>query len=511
MVAVEKSEFILFALCFAAGVLVFLALPRTGPSPRTQDVKRRIWLAQNYTWLFIGLGGLLVLAALFLYVHKLPSLILKTIEALQDSFANDPLDDEEIRNLSYAFAALAGALTIMATIPFQLIRVWLNERTARTAEQSHVTDQINTAVEGLGSEKTVISSTGEKTSKGKEAIPTTIQQSVPNIEVRIGAIYALERISQDSTRDHVQIMEILAAYLRENSAVDNATSFTGATEHSAPKSGTLVSQDFAKAARALAKSAPLDPTFFENPFWLWGLSLSPAVDTQSALRVAGRRTPEQLEIERADTRYGDLGFRLDLRRTDLQGVDISRLSFRNALLTSAAIDGGDLSFADLDGSDLRWARLRGADLQNATLRQADLYEAELQGADLSYVDFTNAKLHGANLRDADLARSVFLGADLSQADLSGVDASGITISATSDLNGTYLGAAAIREIDLSSRQDVSAEILAKAFADASVILPDGLTAGEGVLSHWSPGVFEPAVFYKAWRSWHRQIGYAARP
>jgi hypothetical protein len=38
----------------------------------------------------------------------------------------------------------------------------------------------------------------------------------PNIEVRLGAIYALERIAIDSPRDHWTIMDILAAYVRQN-------------------------------------------------------------------------------------------------------------------------------------------------------------------------------------------------------------------------------------------------------------------------------------------------------
>ncbi|GEM_PF-3813158 len=43
------------------------------------------------------------------------------------------------------------------------------------------------------------------------------QQTLPNLEVRIGSLYALERISQDSHRDYLQILEIICAYVRENS------------------------------------------------------------------------------------------------------------------------------------------------------------------------------------------------------------------------------------------------------------------------------------------------------
>jgi uncharacterized protein YjbI with pentapeptide repeats len=41
----------------------------------------------------------------------------------------------------------------------------------------------------------------------------------PNLEVRIGAIYSLERIAQDSLRDHWQIMEIIATYIRQSTSI----------------------------------------------------------------------------------------------------------------------------------------------------------------------------------------------------------------------------------------------------------------------------------------------------
>ena len=40
------------------------------------------------------------------------------------------------------------------------------------------------------------------------------------MEIRLGGIYALERISNESKKDHYQIMEILTAYVRKNSSVE---------------------------------------------------------------------------------------------------------------------------------------------------------------------------------------------------------------------------------------------------------------------------------------------------
>ena len=39
----------------------------------------------------------------------------------------------------------------------------------------------------------------------------------PNLEIRLGGIYALERISNESKKDYWPIMEILTAYIRKNS------------------------------------------------------------------------------------------------------------------------------------------------------------------------------------------------------------------------------------------------------------------------------------------------------
>ena len=37
------------------------------------------------------------------------------------------------------------------------------------------------------------------------------------LDVRIGGVYALERIARDSARDHPTVMEVLAAFIREHS------------------------------------------------------------------------------------------------------------------------------------------------------------------------------------------------------------------------------------------------------------------------------------------------------
>ena len=63
-------------------------------------------------------------------------------------------------------------------------------RNFRLSREGQVTDRYTKAIEQLGSDK---------------------------LDVRIGGIYALERVARDSRRDHPTVMEVLAAFVREHS------------------------------------------------------------------------------------------------------------------------------------------------------------------------------------------------------------------------------------------------------------------------------------------------------
>jgi hypothetical protein len=66
----------------------------------------------------------------------------------------------------------------------------LSRRTFELTEQGQVTDRFTKAIEQLGSDKA---------------------------DVRIGGIYALERIARDSAKDHPTVMEVLTTFIREHS------------------------------------------------------------------------------------------------------------------------------------------------------------------------------------------------------------------------------------------------------------------------------------------------------
>lgn len=160
------------------------------------------------------------------------------------------------------------------------------------------------------------------------------KRTKPNLELRIGAILSLERIAQDSTRydrgrDHIRIMEVLCAYIREN-----------------------------------AGPAELHPDKDPDP----NLRLLPRQDIQIALDVIKRRTPEQVLIEE------NAKFRLDFRRSDLSGSDLRNGHFKGALFEECRLDRANLSGSDLSG----------AKFSNSVMNYTRMLRTTLTGADMTY-------------------------------------------------------------------------------------------------------------------------------
>jgi hypothetical protein len=216
---------------------------------------------------------------------------------------------------------IAGAIGI----PLLYIRTRAADRQARTAEQGHITDRFTAAVEQLGSDK---------------------------MAVRLGAIYALERISRDSRRDHWTIMETLTAYVREH----------------APWPPRVFANPFVELqGRIVEESAAERPANEAKP--AASVNVRPATDIQAVLTVLGRR--EARKRDEAENR------RLDLTETDLRGANLSAIHMENADFTEAHLEGADLDGAHLEGADLDGAHLEGANLWGAHLEGARLRQEQL--------------------------------------------------------------------------------------------------------------------------------------
>jgi hypothetical protein len=243
--------------------------------------------------------------------------------------------------------ALAGGALLLGAY-FTWRQVQTGRQQVHLAEQGQITERFTRAIDQLGSD---------------------------HLDVRLGGIYALERIARDSPNDRATIGEVLTAYIRGH----------------APWPPRLEDQPPIEAA--------IETVAF--------LRLR-APDVQAALTVLGRGhfadpDPDAPQLDLADT---------DLRRSYLSRADLRR--------------------ARLYGADLRRARFDDTDLRGATLIRAYLQEAHLLGANLQ-----DAVLHHADLRDADLTDANLAGADLRHANLQGTKLGGVDLRGAR-LDGTGL-------------------------------------------------------------------------
>ena len=86
--------------------------------------------------------------------------------------------------------------------------------------------------------------------------------------------------------------------------------------------------------------------------------------------------------------------KVEARKNDLEGTDLSHHKLMRAQLQEAKLNGADLSYAYLMQADLT-----GADLSEVDFNSAVLSEAKLKGANLEDADFTDAYLCGVDLSE----------------------------------------------------------------------------------------------------------------
>jgi len=234
--------------------------------------------------------------------------------------------------LQAARDAARGRLIALGAGLFAAGALIYTARNFSLARQGQVTDRSTKAIEQLGSDK---------------------------LDVRIGGIYALERIALDSVRDHSTVMEVLTAFVRGQPG----------------KKPTVSATD---------QQTPQD----EDPSPLPAALATPS-DVRAAIVVIGRRNASN-DRDRVE---------LFLYRASLVGVNLRDANLAGAFLRSVDLTEAILIGANLARTNLRYARLHGADLTGANLHCADLtgailHRARLTGADLTGADLTRAHLTG---------------------------------------------------------------------------------------------------------------------
>ncbi len=271
-------------------------------------------------------------------------------------------DTERFRNLTLSVAAfLAPPITIFGLFLVSR-RTIANERQAsaqlaqvtnlsnqiRLAEQAQQNERFTTAVEQLGSQ---------------------------NTSVRMGAVYALELLSNDSSYLEILIVDVLSAFVRNG----------------APKATGKRGYEY--------KNRQFD---------------RPAVDIQAAVEVLLR----VWERSRSDNDRT-----LDLRFVSLRGIDLTGATFYDVDLSDADLSGAELqhcAFVEARIWDTLFysANLRGANFDDIRAHACvfdgcELHDARFDNENISFCSFKNAELAGTSFRGSTLNYAEFNGAILS--------------------------------------------------------------------------------------------------
>ena len=338
---------------------------------------------------FLAVMGAILLAIFF---WKIPDWQLDYVGYLP--MPKDRLSEaNEIRK---TWAQIIGGAAVLITLYVGLRRVRATERTVEVAQEGQITERFTKAIDQLGNDK---------------------------LAIRLGGIYALERIARDSRKDHWTIMEVLIAFVRERVPLE------------------------AERKQAEEVSSQKKPE----------ASLLPT-DIQAALTVIGRRKVEHEEV--------GMGV-IDLSNTDLGAANLRGANLRGARLWRANLWRANLYEADLRKAMLEEANLMGADLLGADLLGAFLIRANLGGANLGGANLMGAELMGADLGAAYLWRANLGGANLWRANLGGAY-----------LWEVNLEEANLEEANLRETKGLTQEQMESAKTNEDTILPDYLAKSE---------------------------------
>jgi hypothetical protein len=255
-----------------------------------QTLKRLSVQARWVAAILLG-GGFLLWLVLFAPRLLVPPASGASLRDVTDAAKRHELRDSRLKLQNDVRTTLlqgVGGLAVLIGAFFTYRQVQTSRRQLEIAQHGQVTERFTRAIDQLGHE---------------------------NLDVRLGGIYALERIANDSAQDRTTVTEVLTAFIRGH----------------APGPPSRPGQ--------YAKDAPI----LEMPYMRYR-----AADVQAALTVLGRQ-PSMTATQPPN-----------LSDTDLRRADLSNAELQGARLLGAQLQGANLRAAQLQRVNLFHAQLQGA-------------------------------------------------------------------------------------------------------------------------------------------------------
>ena len=214
-----------------------------------------------------------------------------------------------------------------------------------------------------------------------------------SLSVRIGAIYSLERISEESERDFDIVIKLLSSRLKE------------------------IQHKYKNQVSNQSSSSENKQNLFLELMTIFGVIEARKRHISKESKLIDMRNMDFQNDIFKNCKF-DL---LDLTGSNFSNCNLLKSNFSNSNLTDA-----NFTDANLEGVNFSKANLTGAKFNNAVLVKAIFDSAILHGTDLS----------NANLSDAKLKKAKLYNATLTDADLAGTDLTG-----TEGLNSEQLRSA----------------------------------------------------------------------
>ncbi|MEV5715390.1 pentapeptide repeat-containing protein [Amycolatopsis mediterranei] len=257
--------------------------------------------------------------------------------------------------------------------------------------------------------------------------------------VRLGGLYALERLGENHRNQRSTIINVICAYLRMR--------YVHPTEPTNEATPEQLDRHEDRSQEAQVR-----------------------ITAQRILyrhRHRHRLPDAELNLYWHDVSIDLAGANLidaDLTNADLADANLNGANLIDAELTAANLIDANLTKADLAGANLIDAELTAANLTGANLTKADLTKADLRAADLTGATLTGAILSDANLSGANLAKAKLDAANFTGANLTGADLADTTLT-DANLTGARLTGAHLKRANLTdanlTRADVTSAILVR--------------------------------------------------